>query len=132
MDKLSSYQWNLTAKEVLMQRDAQYPLDYTLMQNLARLLAAMNYIRYKYGKPMVVSSGYRPGIYNKQAGGASNSAHMTCEAVDIQDRDGKLAVWVLANLDIMEEAGLWIEDPHHTEGWVHFDIRPRKNRVFIP
>lgn len=81
---------------------------------------------------MFVSSGYRPGRFNKAAGGASRSSHMTCEAVDFKDADGSLAKWCLANLTVLKDAGLYLENPTKTVGWLHVQIRPTKNRVFNP
>lgn len=44
----------------------------------------LNPIREVYGKPIVVSSGYRCPALNKAVGGVANSQHTTGEAVDIQ------------------------------------------------
>lgn len=119
--------------ELLMGREAEYPLTIQMKKNLDRLYAAINKIRQAYGKPMTVTSGYRPGHYNKAAGGAKRSAHLTCEAVDIADPDGKLASWCMLNLDKLSEAGLWLESPARTRGWTHLQIRSvGKSRVFEP
>ena len=120
--------------EFLMGRDKTYPLSLELAVNAAQLLSAINYIRGVYGKPLSVSSGYRPGVFNRAAGGAKNSSHMTCEAIDLRDSDGEFAQWCLDNLDELEKAGLYMEDPSHTPGWVHLQSRaPRSGkRVFLP
>lgn len=122
----------ITPQEILMGRDAEYPLTEELRLNLNRLLLSLNRLRAYYGKPMVVSSGYRPGKYNKAAGGAAKSAHLTCEACDFRDIDGSLDLWCMANQDKLEECGLWLEHPDATSGWCHLDIRKRNNRVFRP
>lgn len=122
----------VSRKEILMGRDVDYPLTPALERNLERLLVAINQFRDIYDQPMYVSSGYRPGIYNTKAGGAPNSAHLTCEAVDFLDRDGKLAQFCLRHQGDLEEIGLWMESPEHTVGWVHLQTRPARNRVFIP
>lgn len=120
--------------EFLMQRQIEYPLTLELALNAATLLAGINYLRGRYGKPLATSSGYRPGRYNKDAHGAENSAHKTCEAIDIRDGDGSFAKWCLANLNELEKAGLYMEDPSHTKGWCHLQTRRpiSGNRVFIP
>ncbi len=116
-----------------MGRDTEYPLSELLERNLEKLYTAINHLRSAYGKPMNVTSGYRPGHYNKAAGGAKRSAHLTCEAVDIADGDGSLARWCLNNLDILQAAGLWLESPARTKGWCHLQIRPVPGkRVFEP
>ncbi len=61
-----------------------------------------------------------------------NSAHLSAQAVDLEDADRELTKWCLLNLKILEECGLWMEDPNSATTWVHLQIRPTKNRVFIP
>ena len=113
-----------------MGRDVEFPLSPELEKNLSNLLVALNAFRAVYGKPMRVSSGYRPGKYNTAAGGAPNSTHLVCMACDFADLDGSLDAFCLANLPSLEQCGLWLEDPERTHGWTHLDIRARNNRVF--
>lgn len=120
----------VSKQEILMGRDVEYPLSSELEDNLNRLFEAVNKLRIKYGKPMIVSSGYRPGHYNSDAHGAKNSSHITCEAVDFKDVDGELKTF--CTVDILEECGLWMEDPEATKTWCHVSIRPTKNRIFKP
>jgi hypothetical protein len=122
----------ITQREVLMGREVEYPLTTELFLNLSELLTCLNVVRAAYGKPMYVTSGYRPGRFNKAAGGAKGSAHLTCQACDFADGDGALAKWLLANLHVLEEAGLWLESPAKTKGWVHLQSRPVGPRVFMP
>ena len=62
------------------------------------------------------------------------SKHITGEAIDVADTDGKLKAWVRANIAKLEEDGLWCEDFAYTDVWVHFQIAPPKSgkRFFIP
>lgn len=128
----------ITRDEVLMGRDRDYPLTPELETNLIKLLEAVNKLRIDWGKPLVVNSGYRPGHYNKSAKGATRSAHTTCEAVDFRDdNQGTFAKWCLNNLNLLEKYGLYMESPTATQEppsrfWVHLQIRPTKNRVFLP
>lgn len=124
----------ITVEEVLMRREEEFPLTKTLLVNLATTMAAINYIRGVYGKPLALSSGYRPDYYNKQAGGATKSPHLTCEAVDVLDSGGEFTKWCLDNLTELAKAGLYMEDPKYTVGWVHLQTRrpASGNRVFIP
>jgi hypothetical protein len=124
----------ITRDEVLMGRDKEFPLNSELEKNLEILLKALNKFRAIYGKPMVVSSGYRPGKHNKSAGGALKSNHVICLACDFQDSDGKLDDFCLKNQSILESCGLWLEHPMATPGWVHLQaVAPRSGRrVFIP
>lgn len=130
----------VTRKEILMGREVQYPLTDEMEANLKQLLTAVNAIRAAYGKPMSVSSGYRPGTFNEAANGAKKSAHMICMAVDFRDPDGKLDEWFDNNQDLLEKYNLWQEHPNFTKGWAHLDIKPRpiktrpgcKKRQFNP
>lgn len=123
----------ITREEILMGRDTEYPLSPELETNLMRLLVALNKFRQIYGKPMHVTSGYRPGIYNKKAGGSIRSAHLTLEACDFADADGSLANFCVQNLKLLVECGLWLESPLRTKGWVHLQIRSIPGvRIFEP
>ncbi|MAZ82239.1 MAG: peptidase M15A [Hoeflea sp.] len=52
-----------------------------LKPELVRTLKA---IERHYGKPVVVTSGFRSPRHNRKIGGARNSRHTSCEAADIQ------------------------------------------------
>lgn len=120
----------ISRKEILMGREVEYPLSDELEANLEKLLIAVNKLRDAYGKSMIVSSGYRPGKYNTAAGGAKNSTHLICEAVDFADRDGEIKDF--CTVEILEKCGLYMEDSLSTPMWAHVQIRPTKNRIFKP
>ena len=125
----------ITREEILMGRDEQYPLNDEQEANLAKLLESLNKFRSIYGKPMFVSSGYRPANINANVpGAAKKSNHIVCLACDFADKDGSLDQWCSDNLSVLEDCGLWLESPTHTPGWCHLQaIAPRSNRrVFIP
>lgn len=117
-----------------MGREVDHPLTFPLMVNLDKLLKALNKFRAAYGKPMVVSSGYRPGLYNTKAGGAQKSNHMICLACDFKDTDNSLDEFCLNNLKLLEEWGLYLEHPDSTPGWCHLQVvAPGSgSRVFKP
>ena len=123
-----------TRDEILMGRDKQHPITPEQSDNLDDLIRALNPVRHLYGAPLFLSSGYRPSMINSNVGGAKRSAHMQCQAVDIIDKDGLIANWVLNHLTLLEENGIFMEDPRYTKGWIHLDIRGPKSgkRVFIP
>lgn len=129
----------ITRDEILMGRDTEFPLDEVLEHNLQLLLAAINQFRELYGKPMVVSSGYRPGYYNDRVSRAKHSNHIVCLAVDIHDPDGSLDQWItLDNERTLELCGLWREGQAYTLGWTHFQVvpyasyKPGMSRSFKP
>lgn len=117
---------SITRKEVLMGRDVEYPLSEEQEKNLEKLLEAVNKLRSLYGKPMRVTSGYRPGHYNTKAGGGKRSAHLTCEAVDFADKDRALTNFCTD--DILEQCGLWMESPDVATTWCHLQTREPKSR----
>lgn len=122
----------ITAVEILMGRDNADPLTKDQLYNLLDLLPRVNLIRFHYNKALSVSSGYRPEAINAAVGGAKKSNHTQCKAVDFKDPDGSFAKWCLANMDLLKKAGLYMEDPGHTKGWVHLQSTPTKNNPFIP
>jgi len=141
---MSLYKY-FSRSELLKGREVQYPLSEEQESNLVKLLTAINPIREAWGGPLSVSSCYRPAAINdKVVGAAKASAHTMCQAIDIVDKDGKLAEWSLHNLTLLGECGIFMEDPRYTivlnkdgtrySGWVHYDIRGPKSgkRVFIP
>lgn len=124
----------ITKEEVLMGRDVKYPLSTEMVENLTILLERLNMFRQMYGKPMKVTSGYRPAEFNTAAGGAKKSNHMMCLACDFEDKSGLLDAWCMQHLDILEICGLYLEHPDATQGWCHLQaIAPKSgNRVFRP
>lgn len=118
----------ITRDEIL--KGQQCPPE--LEANLLDLLFKLNQLRAIWKKPMIVNSGYRNPVKNKQVGGVPNSAHLYCQAADIRDHKGELSNWLLQNQDILEECGLWMEEPAKTRGWCHLQSRPAHNRIFQP
>lgn len=127
----------LAKSELLIGRDTQYPNDYTqeISDNLDKLLIQMNKVRFAWAIPMTVNSGWRPPSINASTpGSATHSKHMIGLAVDIADPDGKLWAWVLQNLDLMQQLGLYFEDKRWTPSWVHFQLGAPGSgkRIFVP
>jgi hypothetical protein len=85
-----------------------------------------------YPKAVSVTRGYRDEEKNMEVGGVPNSPHLTGEAVDLKDKDGKLALWFMNNIHILRELGLYMEDPRYTKGWVHLQTRPASLTIFKP
>lgn len=133
----------ITMNELLSNQASFDSLDKDVQENLNQLFLKVNIVRKEYGKPMIVTSGLRTkkhhleiyarkGIFPPKVPMKSN--HLFGRAVDFADADGKLKKWVLENIALMEEIGLWMEDFSATKTWVHFQINPPKsgNRFFKP
>ncbi|HUM41562.1 MAG TPA: D-Ala-D-Ala carboxypeptidase family metallohydrolase [Fervidobacterium sp.] len=133
----------ITMQELL--KDAKFEdQSQEIQDNLVELLVRINKVRAAYGKPMNVTSGLRSmadhlRIYAQkgitdQSKIPMQSNHLYGRAVDISDPNRELQAWVLKNVKLMEEIGLWMEDFGATPNWLHFQINPPKsgNRFFKP
>lgn len=127
----------LTKDDLLQGRDKEYASDYTpeISANLDKLLPILNKIQQAYGKKFTINSGWRPPSINKSTPGAAlASKHMLGLAADIADENGDIMRWVLNNLALMKELGVYMEDWRWTPTWTHFQIVAPKsgNRILIP
>lgn len=98
-------------------------------------------LRKAYGRPIIVTSGYRCPKLNTKVGGAISSLHMNGLAADITDKDkkqnGKLfnTILSLAKQGKIEFRTLiWEKGDSKNPQWVHIDINgaghtKRKNYV---
>lgn len=131
----------ISIKELLHQapynkddRSEAYPATGELLDNANILVRRVNSLLRRWSERVYVSSGYRPSVYNQAAGGSPNSAHKSCEAVDIKDPEGKLGKFITENPWLLQQADLYMEDTSRTKTWVHLQIRPTasKKRIFMP
>lgn len=126
----------ITMDQLLMRdvdnRASEFPPTVQMLCNGDALLKLINALQELMNVQFEVSSGYRPGIYNRNAGGATNSPHLSCEAIDIHDRDGMLKHKLQSNMQILEASGLYMESPKSTPTWLHLQTRPTHNRIFLP
>lgn len=91
----------------------------------------LNVVREKWGKPMIVTSGFRlPSDQSRINAKAPKSAHLLGMAADIADPNGELYEWTVQNEALMVELGLYVEV--RQGGWVHYQTRPTKRRFFLP
>jgi len=108
-------------------------LDGSQQLNMFELLYKINLVRISYGRPMTVSSGYRSPGHNILIGGAKNSWHVKCGAIDIADPKKELQKWIINNVKLIKDLGLQVEDFKFTPNWVHLDIARRHlvNTIFF-
>ena len=101
---------------------------------LADYLERINKLRAVYGKPMLITSGYRSREHNAKIGGSPNSAHCVCQAADFADSSAELKNWLLQNIAVLTACELYCEDFSATPTWVHIQSRPvaSGNRIFKP
>ena len=105
-------------------------------QNLQDLQKRVQVIRDAWGKPMIVTSGFRTVQDQARINPkVKSSAHMEGKAVDFKD-DGSLYNFLKedyekkGNDSLLVVNGLYMEKG--TDGWVHLQSRPTLNRIFIP
>jgi hypothetical protein len=127
----------ITLKDYYKGRDVQYKKDLTaqVVANATTLLSTVNKLLDKFGANRGCNSGWRPYTVQMEINPrAPNSKHVTGDAIDIEDADGKLKKWLIANPEVLIALGLYMEDPKSTPTWVHVQqIAPRSgNRVFKP
>ena len=87
------------------------------------LMELLDAVRYDIGRPISVTSGYRDPGHNEGVGGATNSAHLTGEAVDGYVIDVPL-VRVFAYLSQYPFTGIGLY-PFTTPPTFHADVKPR-------
>lgn len=125
----------ITTEAYFMGRDVDYPPSDILKFNAEETVRRANILLTMAEMERGVRSGYRPPEINAQVPNAApHSKHMTCQAVDIADNDGKLKSWCLDNLSSLDEIGLWMESPEATPTWCHVQWVPplSGHRVFYP
>jgi hypothetical protein len=123
----------VTEDEYLKGREKTWPLTPQQRINMRHLLEILNKVRAVLDVPFIVTSGYRPEGINKEIGGAVGSLHISCEAVDLADADGRIKKW-FADEGRLEKYGLWMESPIYTPKHCHLQTKaPRSGaRIFVP
>ena len=105
-----------------------------MFDNLEMLLKMVNIFREEYGEPFVVNSGFRRPDVNVKIGGAKQSKHTECLAVDIRDLDGNIDNWFLQHQQLLRQYNCAVENPRYTKGWCHFQciLPSSKKLIFKP
>lgn len=99
--------------------------------NLMHITSKLQWIREYFGRPIKVTSGYRPELYNALIGGAYGSAHMRGMALDFQVKDMPAAQVRKELMFCLERLDIRMED--HDGNWNHIDSRrPGASRFFKP
>lgn len=58
-----------------------------VVQSLSQIALFLEVVRWTYGKPIKINSGFRSTQHNKEVGGVDNSMHLLGKAVDIAPID---------------------------------------------
>ncbi|UGX87208.1 YcbK family protein [Phyllobacterium meliloti] len=89
-----------------------------------QLVGILKTIERRYGKSVIVTSGYRSPPYNRLVNGAKASLHMSCAAADIQVPG--VSKWELANFARSMPGRGGVGTYCYTES-VHVDIGPTRD-----
>ena len=95
------------------------PSPYGPMNVKQELVDFLNQLRLRFGKPLIVTSGYRSPEHNKAVGGIANSYHTQGLAADIRPEDQKdlPTLWELCRrLNVTGGVGIY-------DTFVHVDRR---------
>lgn len=87
-----------------------------------RLLIALDRMRKRFGKPIIINSGVRCSDHNQDEGGVKNSSHLYGMASDIKvetDRDRFVLIGLAIEMGI-PRIGIGI-------GYLHLDVDTSKN-----
>lgn len=125
----------ISFEDYMMGRDVEYPPTDDLVACAEDLVDRIALLEVKYNsEPLVITSGYRPpAITDTIPHAVHGDAHEKCQGIDLKDPDKKLSTYLLANLAVLEELGLWLESPISAHDHVHLQTYPPKSgkRVFI-
>ncbi len=89
-------------------------------------------VRQHFGRPVVISSGYRSPALNRAIGGARNSQHTTGEAADFEipgASNVEVARWMWAKLNYDQLILEFYTPGQPNSGWVHVSYcQPYRNQ----
>ena len=123
----------LTASSTAKRKGIDNTPDATVRANLTALVAnILDPLREAYGKPIVVSSGYRSPKLNKAVGGAAKSQHVTGQAADIHTlsdtpADNKKLFDLIQKLKLPFDQLI----NEYNFNWVHVSFSPKNRRQIL-
>lgn len=105
--------------------------DINIQKHLEELIKFLNPLREAWGKPILVSSGFRCPELNKAVNGSETSAHLTGYAVDLVPKDMKDWNNFITFLKDYLKDKLFDQFIIETSGsfkWVHLGLYNNKNQ----
>ena len=104
----------------------QMPIE--VFNNVIELAESLEVLRAHFNAPITINSAWRTATYNRQAGGAVNSQHLSGKASDVvvsgvPPEEVANAIEFLIECGLMKEGGVGRYDT-----FTHYDIRGTKAR----
>ena len=97
---------------------------------LNTLISALDKIREQYGKPIIVTSGYRCPELNKAVGGVNSSQHVKGEAADLVGRNDNETRKIFETAKALGNFDqLLYEKNSKGSIWVHISYKASGNRT---
>lgn len=120
--------WGECTKGML---DERWPTQKAEVDNAIRLAKAFGEVRRRYGKPLVITSGFRPPAVNDRIPGAAKaSQHRVFKALDICPLDGNFTALLKAVRATPSVTAIGLAHLKG-KGFIHIDIRDG-NRLEFP
>lgn len=115
--------------------------DVCIVDNLCLLVASiLDPLRERYGRPIIVTSGYRCQKLNKLVGGVKYSAHLDGRAADVRSSNNdrelnkKIGEILVAHIDVWPIDQVIFEKCDHRglPSWIHvaFSRSPRRQVIY--
>ena len=127
----------LTASATAKRKGICNAPDADALDNLKRLAeTVLEPIRVRYGKPIVVSSGYRSETLNRLVGGAKNSDHRFGAAADIHSvgdsPEENMKIFKAAK-QLIDEGEITVRQliDEYNFNWVHVSVNHGRNSTKI-
>lgn len=101
------------------------PADFDILDNLLNTMRELERVRNIFGKPIVVTSGYRSPELNPLVGGSENSQHMKGEAADIsasRKADNKELLGIIRTFCNYDQLIDYTNDKGVIQ-WIHISFR---------
>ena len=98
-------------------------IPFSLLDKAYYTLQCLDDIREGYGKPIIITSGYRCQLLNDAVGGVSNSQHTKCEAADLRWDEG-LFEFIRDNFEFDQ----LIAEANSSTKWIHVSFKKKGKR----
>ena len=120
----------ITVNEMLHSQTAEklniknVPNDPIVIENLEHTIEQLDELRRLYGKPIIITSGYRCPELNKAVGGKPNSQHVKGQAADLK-YNPELLQFIIDKFHYDQ----LIEETSKRTKWIHISFNKEKERM---